>query len=144
MKVCEHGRRLCSECVFIDDAARRAFDVVNSYVAFVPFETRTKQWVAIRLLDGGSDGVLYDSKREAVRHQSDEKLCAYFAYRNSPDGFRTRKDAAIFLEYHRQAYDAGARLPDPDDQFGGPELIMPMNNEHLMDQLIRQASRGRF
>jgi hypothetical protein len=138
--LCElHGRKICSDqrCQFVDDAAKRAFDIVNSYVAFVPFEERVRSFVALRLSDGGSDGVLYDSRREAVRHQLDEKLCAYFGYSGAPEGFASKTDAAIFLEYHRAAYDAGARLPDPDDIQGGPEQIMPMSLEHVADQIRR-------
>ena len=134
---CKHGRQLCSECLFVTDAAKRARDIINSYTAYVPYEQRVRSWVALRLADGGSDGVLYDSKREAVRHQPDEFLCAYFSYRGAPNGFASVKDAAIWLEYHRQAYDAGFRTPDPDAASGGPDLIMPTPNEQVALQLGR-------
>lgn len=134
---CKHGRQLCSECIFVSDPAKRAFDIVASYVAFVDFDQRIRSWVAIRLSDGGSDGALYDSKREAVRHQSDEFTCAYFSYRGAPNGFASPKEAAIWLEYHRQAYDAGFRLPDPDAATGGPDLIMPTPNEQVQLQLAQ-------
>jgi len=30
----------------------------------------------------------------------------------------------LFLKFNRDAYDAGFRLPDPDDQFGGRDVLM--------------------
>lgn len=132
--LCRHGRKVCAECVVVTDAGRRAFDIVNAYVTFTPWEQRIRSWVALRLADGGSDGTLYDSRREAVRHQADEQLCAYFSYRGAPNGFASRTDAQLFLDYHRMAYDAGFRLPDPDDRDGGPELIMPTPREQLLLQ----------
>lgn len=106
----------------VSDAAKRCADIVNSYLHFIPADEIRNKYVAIRLSDGGSDGVLYDSKRDAVRHQSDEKLCAYVCYRNCMGGI-TPFEAQKFLDWNRAAYDMGARLPDPDDQHGGPDLF---------------------
>lgn len=139
--LCLHGRRICSECVVVTDAARRAYDVVAGYVGIVPFELRVKCWIALRLADGGSDGVIYDDRRECIRHQSDEKLCAYFTYRTAPNGFSSQKDAQLYLDYHRMAYDQGFRLPDPDDKHGGPELIVPTSREVIMAQRAHWAAR---
>jgi hypothetical protein len=105
------------------DAAKRASDIVNSYIAFVPWEELRTKVIAIRLSDGGYDGNLYDSKREAVRHQSDEFLCAYVFFRNLMGGASPR-EMEIFLKWNRDAYDAGFRLPDPMEVNGGPDLIM--------------------
>jgi len=137
--LCVHGRKVCYDCVFVTDAAKRAYDIVRSYVHFVDYDTRIGSWVALRLEDGGSDGTLYSSKRDAIRHQAREFQCAYFSYRGAPEGFASQKDAAVWLEYHRQAYDAGIRLPDPDDPGGGPELILPTAQEQLYDQFWRLA-----
>ena len=133
--LCRHGRGLCSECQHVTDAAKRAFDIVASYTAFVPYEERIGAWVALRLADGGSDGNLYRSKQEAVRHQPDEFLCAYFSYRGAPNGFGSAHDAAVWLEYNRRAYDAGFRTPDPDASSGGPDLIMPTGRELIAAQM---------
>src|SRR5579859_6518652 len=108
--LCQHGRKVCSDCVVVTDAARRAYDIIQSYVVFVDWETRIRSWVALRLADGSSDGNLYESRLEAVRHQPDEYLCAYYSYRNSPNGFSSREDAELFMDYHRMAYDQGFRL----------------------------------
>lgn len=134
-KLCEHGRAVCSQCQFVTDAAKRAYDIARSYCAFVNYDTRIRGWIAFRLEDGGSDGTLYDNKRDAIRHQSHEQLCAYFSYRGSPNGFATAKEAAVWLEYHRHIYARGGRTPDPDDAHGGPDIIMPTTKEQLMAQL---------
>jgi hypothetical protein len=139
--LCGHGRKVCADCVVVTDAARRAYDIVASFVHFVPFEQRVRSWLALRLADGGYDGTLYESRREAVRHQSDEKLCAYFTYRGAPNGFSSQKDAQLYLDYYRMAYDQGFRLPDPDDRSGGPELIMPTARETVMAQRAHWAAR---
>lgn len=132
-----HGRIVCSECVHITDAAKRAYDSVRLHVHATTYEERVSSWAAIRLEDGGSDGVLYASKRDAIRHQADEFLCAYFSYRGAPNGLTSYKDAAIWLAFHRHAYDRGFRLPDPDDRRGGPDLIMPTAREQVAGQLAR-------
>lgn len=107
------------------DEAKRASDIINAYYSYVPLDRLLRSWVAIRLSDGGSDGVLYDSKRDAVRHQSDEFLCAYISLRNCPNGV-SKLEAERFLAYTRATYDAGMRLPDPDDPTGGREPFMPV------------------
>lgn len=134
---CQHGRTVCYDCVHVSDSAKRAYDIVRSYVHFVDYDTRVGAWVALRLEDGGSDGNLYSSKREAIRHQAHEQQCAYFSYRGAPDGFANVKDCAAWLAYHREAYSAGMRLPDPDDPGGGPDLIVPTPAETFYDQLGR-------
>jgi hypothetical protein len=68
-------------------------------------------WIAVRLSDGGSDGSLYDTRADAVRHQLHETLCAYVKV---PPGGMQPNEADIFLNYHRDLYDKGFRLPDPD------------------------------
>jgi hypothetical protein len=105
------------------DAAKRASDIINSYRTFVPWDELKTKWLAIRLSDGGYDGNLYDSKRDAVRHQLDEFLCAYVCFKNLIGGARP-KEMELFLKFNRDAYDAGFRLPDPDDQFGGRDVLM--------------------
>jgi hypothetical protein len=105
------------------DSAKRASDILNGYIAFVPFDELKHKWVAIRLADGGSDGQLYDSKRDAVRGQLDEFLCAYICFRNILSGSSPR-DMELFLKFNRDAYDAGFRLPDPDEVNGGRQVLM--------------------
>lgn len=105
------------------DAAKRASDIVNSYRVFHEWDDLKTKWVAIRLSDGGHDGVLYDSKRDAVKHQMNEQQCAYVSFMNLAGG-ASAKEMAIFLQFNRDAYDRGFRLTDPDNQFGGQEVLM--------------------
>lgn len=77
------------------------------------------RWVAIRLSDGGSDGVPYDMRADAVRHQLHETQCCYVKV---PPGGMTPKEADAFLEYNRTLYSAGFRMPDPE--FNMP--LMPL------------------
>lgn len=142
--VCSHGRKICSDCILIDDSAKRAYDTVRLHVQFATWEERVQgePYVALRLSDGGSDGRRYATKRDAVRAQLHEQQCAYFSFRNAPNGFGSYRDAAIFLAFNRAAYDAGMRLPDPDDAHGGPDLVMPAPAEKLRDQLRRLLTIG--
>lgn len=116
------GKNVISQTV-ISDAAKRASDLVNAFVTFTPRDELMRKFIAIRLSDGGSDGVLYDSKQAAVKHQSDEKLCAYVSFRHLFQG-TTPREMEVFLRFNRDAYDAGFRLPDPDSQSGGAEVLV--------------------
>jgi hypothetical protein len=128
--------------VVVSDAAKRAYDIAKSYAVFVPLEQRVNSWIALRLYDGGYDGTLYESKRDAVRHQVSEFLCAYFCYRNAPNGFASPRDAQLWLDMNRAYYDSGFRMPDPDAADGGPDVIMPLTNEDFSSQLRELIGKG--
>lgn len=102
------------------DEARRACDAVNLHIeALGP--AAAGRWVAIRLSDGGSDNVLYDTRPDAIRHQLHESLCCYV--RIPPFGVRlTVMEAQSYLTLHRSMYDAGYRLQDPQQ----PQVIKPL------------------
>jgi len=120
----------------ISDAAKRAAGIINGYAAFMDRDELMSKYVAIRLSDGGSDGSLYDSKRDAVRHQSDEKLCAYISFRNLPLE-TTPKEMEVFLRFNREAYDKGFRLTDPDDQRGGREVLMTTGQHDYYNNMLK-------
>lgn len=122
------------------DAAKRASDIINSYRTFTPWDELKNKWLAIRLSDGGTDGNIYDNKRDAVRCQLDEFLCAYVCFINLQGG-STPAEMEIFLKFNRDAYDAGFRLPDPDHQFGGREVLMttPLH-DHYKNWLNRELA----
>jgi hypothetical protein len=118
--VCRHGVTICPQCIQIDDAAKRMSSMINGLIAFNnPFDLR-QTWLAIKLQDGSSDGNLYATREEAIRHQLDERFCAYICMGTVMNGSKPL-DCAIFLEFHRQAYDEGMRLHEPE----APQLIMP-------------------
>lgn len=89
------------------DAARRCADIVT----LACLAGHVGEWVAIRLSDGGSDGVHYPSKGVAANHQFHESLCTYVKV--PPDGM-TARAAEVVLSFYRKAYDAGFRQSDPD------------------------------
>jgi len=129
---------LCSRCIVAGDAAMRAFEQLRNIAVHTDWETRVNSIVTIRLRDGHCDGVLYETKQAAVKHcGGNEQWYAFFSFRSAPNGFASPRDAAVYLEYHRQAYDNGWRLPDPDARDGGPDMIMPAPQEHVTDQLAR-------
>jgi hypothetical protein len=92
------------------DAARRASDAVNHHLLAIGVNAIGK-WVAIRLLDGSSDMVLYDKKADAVAHQLHETTCAYVCI---PPGGMPPEDAMVYLREMRTLYERGYRLADPD------------------------------
>lgn len=119
------------------DAGKRASDIVNLHLTFGLWEELQRKWLAFKLADGSSDGVLYDSKQDAVRHQIDERLCAYVAFRNLGAGGSTPRDMSIFLQFSRDAYDAGFRLPDPDAADGGRDVLMTAAQHDYYTNTIR-------
>src|SRR5271154_903850 len=90
------------------DAAKRLSDLMNLHSTF----GNVGKWVAIRLSDGGSDGVLYDNRDAAVSHQLHESLCAYAKV--CPGGMQ-QAEAEEFLSAFRAIYDAGFRVHGPGD-----------------------------
>lgn len=98
------------------DAAKRCSETINAKLAFYGPDAAVR-WVAIRLSDGGSDGNLYDTKTDAIRHQLHETLCAYVCI--TPDGMSV-DSARRYLKLHRKLYDAGARLADPETMIHAP------------------------
>jgi hypothetical protein len=97
------------------DAAKRCADMIAVHI----LAGKAGRWAAIRLSDGSSDGIAYDRKSDAIRHQLHESQCAYVKI---PHGGMPLAEAESFLNFNREAYDAGFRLIDPDDP---RELIQP-------------------
>lgn len=84
-------------------------------------------WMAVRLSDGSTDNVLYQTRREAVRHQGhNEQTCAFINIR--PCGMSIC-EAEAFLRFARQAYTNGFRLADPEHRAGGRQLISRLTIE---------------
>lgn len=116
------------------DAAKRASDAVNGALA-AHGENAWGKWLALRLSDGSSDGVLYDRRSEAVRHQLHETQCAYVKI--PPDGMSPRA-ADRFLAINRAMYDAGYRFADPEVD---REPIIPITIEEYQ-RWMTQLRRG--
>jgi hypothetical protein len=98
-------------------AARRLADAVNEQLLRHGAEAHGK-YVAVKLADGSSDGVLYDTRRDATRHQSDP-WCFYVKVQVG--GIQPR-EAWTVLVYARKAKERGI-------VFTEEEVILPQRLE---------------
>lgn len=94
-----------------DDFAKRAFDQMNIHV-LGKGDAAWDKWVALRLSDGGSDGVLYDTREQAISHQLHPSQSCYLVI--PPTGF-TLTEIRRFLVLSRELYAKGARIPSHGD-----------------------------
>ena len=124
------------------DAGKRASDHVNFALLLHGYDALKDKCMAIRMGDGGSDGVIYDNRADAVRHQLHEQQCYYVYFRNLPGGANPR-EMAIVLEFQRRAYKAGMRLIDPDNPNGSQELLVTTNWYDSMKAELRRRGLGR-
>lgn len=109
------------------DAVRRLCDAVNVHVDALGAEAYGK-YVAISLADGSSpDGVLYETRRDAARHQSDPW---HFYVKVNPGGLGPN-EAWVVLGYARQAQRSGV-------VFAEEEPIVPQRLELGGSWLTRQ------
>lgn len=111
------------------DAAKKLSDTYNLHrIAIDTFGiANLGRWFACALADGETDGVLYDSKIDAVRHQGHNE--DFYVYVKISPSTMTQCDAEIYLGVWRRAYDAGLRLTERDSSNGGRELIKRNSRE---------------
>lgn len=102
------------------DTAKRAADHHNLHLTAVGLDA-VGRFFAVALHDGSSDGVLYDSKADAVRHQRHNEQ--FYCYVPITPAAKTPCEMETWIAYVRALYDAGARLPDRDAPHGGPQPI---------------------
>lgn len=120
------------------DAAKRASDWHNLHRA-VGLDT-IGRYIAVALSDGSSDGILYDTKRDAVRHQHhNENFYAFMAIQVASV---TVCAAESFLYTHRLVYKAGGRMSDPDHYGGGRQIIPRLQKEDHARQDYALSMRG--
>jgi hypothetical protein len=119
------------------DPAKRLADHYNLHRVADLYGAQGR-WIAVRLDDGISDGVLYDTKQDAIRHQT----WFEFAYAFLPISMRHMNlcDAETYLALHRKFYAKGFRLADPDKRNGGPDIIMRATREDTRSLLGGVAS----
>lgn len=89
------------------DPAKRMSDILTLHTLADRAGNRGR-WVAIRLSDGGSDGVVYDNVSDAAWAQLHYRQCAYVMLRDAVPG---PKECDVVLAYHRRVYDAGNLPP---------------------------------
>lgn len=123
------------------DSAKRFADCWNLH-RVASGSLAAGQWIAVKLADGSSDGVLYASRRAAVAYQHhDEQFYAFV--RLMPSSMSVCQ-AASLLRWHREAYDRGWRLPDPEDRRGGPQIIRRLRADDHERQLAAIATGAGF
>jgi hypothetical protein len=115
------------------DPAKRMFDAYNIHRIAENYDAIGK-WVAVRLVDGYTDNVLYTTKSEAIAHQHhNEQL--YVFVRITPATMHLC-EAEVTLATARKIYDKGLRLVDPDSKTGGPDLIKRTSAEDQLAQML--------
>jgi hypothetical protein len=111
------------------DAAKRVYDTYHLHRT-ADLHGGLGKWFACALNDGATDGVLYENKSDAIRHQHHNEQ--YYAFIQVTYANMTRCTAEVFLKVNRRLYDAGIRMADPAAKGGGKELIRRASTE---DQL---------
>ena len=117
------------------DAAKRLADTYNLHRIGGGYSAIGK-WFAAALHDGHSDDVLYDNKRECVRHQRHNEQ--YYTFVKICPSDMATCEAEVMLRTARQLYDKGMRMADPDHKHGGPDIIKRLTVE---DQLAAMNGR---
>lgn len=119
----------------LKDAANRMRDAVNLQVCAGALGVRARhlRWLAIRLEDGRSDGTVYESRADAVRH-TQNKARGWFYVKVGAESMGER-EAIIVLQQARQAFASGIVFAEQDvvtPQLS--ELLQPFipNTLHLL------------
>jgi hypothetical protein len=122
------------------DTAKRVSDAVRLHKVALG-NAAIGRFIAVALEDGTSDGVLYDTKRDAVRHQHhNEQRYAFVCI--SP-GDITPCMAEEFMALQRMLYGKNIRLTDPDHARGGREVIQRSTVEDQRSLAHSIANGGR-
>lgn len=114
-----------SELYALKEAGKRMAGSLNLHIVAGQCFGR---WVAFKLEDGRSDGVIYDTRDDAIRHQLHETLCWYEPIR--PVSY-SADECALILMYARAAYDAGWR-----NGRGDPAPIKPVRMEDFAGKAL--------
>jgi hypothetical protein len=117
----------CRECSTVEDSGRRMAELINLKVICHPWDTICNSWMAFNLGTGDSDNVLYDTRKAAIDHQPEERWCCYFFMRAAMGGVKA-SDCQLYINLHRQVYEAGGRLAEPE----APSLIVSTRGYDIM------------
>lgn len=122
------------------NSAKRLSGIINSLVICHPIDTLIHSWIAVKLADGSYDGTLYDTRRDAVRHQQYEQQCAYINLGPVMGGMEIQAAYAI-LKFTRDAYAANMTFIDPEHPTGGMDIGMPVAMEDVRTHIHRMHNR---
>lgn len=113
-----------------DDSARRVADL---YTLHRIAGARPGQVLAVRLIDGTSDGTIYDDKAAAVCHQHGNER--WYAYIFIGPPAMSVCEAAAFMRYQRHAAHLAEITANPGDRRGGPDVIPRLTVEGRENQI---------
>jgi hypothetical protein len=88
------------------------------------------KFLAFDLQDGSSDHTLYDTYRDAVRHQHHNENRRLYIRMMAPS--MSPCEAYVMLKTARGAHDNGLRLADPDHRRGGRSIIHRVSIEDAL------------
>jgi hypothetical protein len=114
------------------DAAQRLYDTYNLHRMAIG-DNAIGKWFAVAMADGRSDNVLYDTKRECVRHQHHNEQ--YYAFVKIVPPSMRLCEAEVMLTTARKLFDGGLRMVDPDDKHGGKDVIKRLSVEDQLAQM---------
>lgn len=127
------------------DAAKRMSDAVTLALTVHGLNASGK-YMAFTLEHAETDHEIYDNREDAIRHTCNKP--AAYCYVQLPYTGMPPADAERFLIFHRKLYQAGMRMPHPEDQ---PEIHMPQRieqwSEHgivLPDHLMPNRRRNQL
>lgn len=106
------------------DAAKRVSDEITLHA----IAGSAGKWAAIKLADGSTDHVAYDSRSDAVSHQLSPEYCTFVLI---PPGGMSVKEADVLLDFWRQVHDAGFRAVDPRNDIPS----MPLRASEAREQI---------
>lgn len=116
-----------------EDAAKRISDQYALHRIALGDDALGK-WFAVALADGRSNGDLYDSRGDAVRHQGHNEA-RYWFVPIRPGAPLSVCDAQIVLTHHRATSRQSAALLDRDHPAGGRQLITRLTTEDQRAQI---------
>lgn len=114
------------------DAAKRISDQYALHRIGAGYDALGK-WFAAALADGRSDGVLYDSRGDAVRHQHHNE--AYYLFIPIRPGPLTVCDAQTLLKCDRLLAATQRAMLDRDHRAGGRQVISRLAMEDQRAQV---------
>jgi hypothetical protein len=91
------------------DAAKRVSDTFSLHRVADPFGN-IGYWFAAALADGQTDGTLYASKQDAIKHQHHNEN--YYTFIQIVPASMTPCEAEVMLKVARMIYAAGGRITD--------------------------------
>lgn len=104
------------------DAVKRIHEAVTLEYVARGGDAIEGKWMAFRLADGVTNRDVYDSKDEAVRLMG--AASQYCCYLRIPRGGVALRGVWVWLNFERQAYEAGRR-----EDVGAPVIEVPTRRE---------------